>query len=129
MRPTFPAYGSAANPVDVTAQGIFTGGILRTLQILIGCDEVDLIVLVVSLSSERSVSLDIEALRALNARRSKPILIYSYTLPSPMAQASLSRVRIAMFAHVGDLLAAMRALARTDHPHAAVAIESELQAP
>jgi acyl-CoA synthetase (NDP forming) len=129
LRPTFPAYGSAANPVDVTAQGIFTGGILRTLKILLGCDEVDLIVLVVSLSSERSVALDIEALQTLNAHRSKPVLIYSYTLPSPMAQASLSRAGIAMFAHVGDLLAAMRALARTDHLHGAAAIESELQAP
>jgi acyl-CoA synthetase (NDP forming) len=129
LRPTFPAYGSAANPVDVTAQGIFTGGILRTLQILLGCDEVDLIVLVVSLSSERSVSLDIEGLQALNARRSKPVLIYSYTLPSPVAQVSLSRAGIAMFARVGDLFAAMRALARTDHPRAVVATESELQAP
>src|SRR5437870_548283 len=124
LRPTFPAYGSAANPVDVTAQGIFTGGILRTLQILLGCDEVDLIVLVVSLSSERSISLDIEALQALNARRSKPVLIYSYTLPSQVARTSLLRAGIAMFAHVGDLRAAMRALART----ATVAIESELQA-
>ena len=129
LRPTFPAYGSAANPVDVTAQGIFTGGILRTLQILIGCDEVDLIVLVVSLSSERSVSLDIEALRALNARRSKPILIYSYTLPSPMAHRTDRSGRASFSAHVGDLLAAMRALARADHPHAAFAIEGELQAP
>ena len=129
LRPTFPAYGSAANPVDVTAQGIFTGGILRTLKILLGCDEVDLIVLVVSLSSERSVSLDIEALQALNAQRSKPVLIYSYTLPSPLAQASLSRAGIAMFAHIGDLLVAMRALARADHPRASLGIESELQAP
>ena len=95
MRPTFPAYGSATNPVDVTAQGIFTGGILRTLQILLGCDEVDLIVLVVSLSSERSVSLDIEALEALNARRLKPVLIYSYTLPSPVDRSATATVSAA----------------------------------
>jgi len=129
LRPTFPAYGSAANPVDVTAQGIFTGGILRTLHILLRCDEVDIIVLVVSLSSERSVSLDIAALRALNAHRSKPVLIYSYTLPSAMAQASLARAGVAMFAHVGDLVAAMRALAHSDHPRAPAAAENELQAP
>jgi hypothetical protein len=31
-----------------------------------------------------------------------------------MAQASLSRAGVAMFAHAGDLLSAMRALARAD---------------
>lgn len=129
LRPTFPAYGSAANPVDVTAQGIFTGGILRTLKILLGCDEVDLIVLVVSLSSERSVSLDIEALQVLNARGSKPVLIYSYTLPSPLAQAQLSRAGFAAFSHLGDLTAAIRALTSGDRPRTVTAAESELQAP
>lgn len=129
LRPTFPAYGSAANPVDVTAQGIFTGGMLRTVEILLKCDEVDIIVLVVSLSSERGVSLDIEALQALTARASKPVLIYSYTLPSSAAQATLSRAGVAMYARVGDLVAAIRALTRADRAPASASVETELQAP
>src|SRR5204863_1237655 len=103
-------YGSAANPIDVTAQGIFTGGVLQALEVLLQGDEVDVIVLALSLSSERGVSLDVGALAALHARGSKPVLIYSYTLLSPIAQETLARAGFAVFVRLHDVVAAMRAL-------------------
>jgi len=111
LRPTFPAYGSAANPVDVTAQGIFTGGAMRALEVLLDGDEVDLVVFAATLSGERTISFDIDALRKLSARSSKPILIYSYTMPSSFAREAVWRVGLPVFAHMRDLVAAAQALA------------------
>jgi acyl-CoA synthetase (NDP forming) len=111
LRPTFPAYGSAANPVDVTAQGIFTGGAMRALEVLLDGEEVDLVVFAATLSGERSISLDMDALRKLLARSSKPVLIYSYTLPSGFARQALWRIGLPIFAHMRDLVAASSALA------------------
>jgi acyl-CoA synthetase (NDP forming) len=110
LRPTFPTYGSPANPVDVTAQGIFTGGALRALEALMDGDEVDLIVFATALSSERGISLDLDALRKL-ARSSKPILVYSYSLPAPTVRQALWRVGLPVFAHIRDVVAAAAALA------------------
>ncbi|MCC8934967.1 CoA-binding protein [Bradyrhizobium sp. Arg68] len=110
LRPTFPAYGSAANPVDVTAQGIFTGGAMRALEVLLDGDEVDLVVFAATLSDERSISIDIDALRELAARSAKPVLIYSYTLPSGFARQALWRAGLPVFAHIRDLVAAAHAL-------------------
>ncbi|MGY4496911.1 acyl-CoA synthetase (NDP forming) [Bradyrhizobium sp. GM24.11] len=118
LRPTFPSYGSAANPVDVTAQGIFTGGVLQSFEVLLGGEEVDSVVLALSLSNERSISLDVEALIALRARRSKPVLIYSYTLLSPFAREALSAAGFAVFERARDLVVAMCALSPIGHDHA-----------
>ncbi|BBC03374.1 acyl-CoA synthetase (NDP forming) [Bradyrhizobium elkanii] len=118
LRPTFPSYGSAANPVDVTAQGIFTGGVLQSLELLLDGEEVDSVVLALSLSNERSVSLDVEALSALRARRSKPVLIYSYTLLSSFAREALSAAGFAVFERTRDVVVAMRALSPIRHDHA-----------
>ncbi|GKQ55083.1 CoA-binding protein [Bradyrhizobium sp. Ce-3] len=118
LRPTFPSYGSAANPVDVTAQGIFTGGVLQSLEVLLDGEEVDAVVLALSLSNEHSISLDVEALIALRARRSKPVLIYSYTLLSPFAREALSAAGFAVFERARDLVVAMRALSTIGCDHA-----------
>lgn len=121
LRPTFPSYGSAANPIDVTAQGIFTGGVLQSLEVLLDGEEVDSVVLALSLSNDRSISLDVEALSALRARRSKPVLIYSYTLLSPFAREALTAAGFAVFERARDLVVAMRALSTVggdDHTRA-----------
>jgi acyl-CoA synthetase (NDP forming) len=129
LRPTFPAYGSAANPIDVTAQGIFTGGAMRALEVLLDGDEVDLVVFAATLSGERSISLDVDALRRLSARSPKPILIYSYTLPSAFARQALWRVRLPVFAHIRDLVAAAQALAFEGGHHPTRSAETGLHSP
>jgi len=124
LRPTFPSYGSAANPIDVTAQGIFTGGVLQSLEVLLDGEDVDSVVLALSLSNERSLSLDVAALSALRARRSKPVLIYSYTLLSPFAREALSTAGFAVFERARDLVVAMRALSAVAHDDRASAFDS-----
>jgi acyl-CoA synthetase (NDP forming) len=126
LRPTFPAYGSAANPVDVTAQGIFTGGAMRALEVLLDGDEVDLVVFAVTLSSGRSISLDVDALRKLSRRSSKPVLIYSYTLPSAFARQAFWRAGLPVFAHMRDLVAAADALTARGQYHPSCSVDTGL---
>ncbi|MBV9982147.1 CoA-binding protein, partial [Bradyrhizobium sp.] len=47
-----PSYGTARNPIDVTAQGVNSGGLQRSIDLLAASDEVDAILVVLSLSSD-----------------------------------------------------------------------------
>ncbi|HMN70668.1 MAG TPA: CoA-binding protein [Rhodoblastus sp.] len=112
LRPTFPSYGSAANPIDVTAQGIFTGGALKTFKELIDEKAVDAIVLALSLSNDRAVSINIETLRKLSDLFGKPVLVHSYTTASVFARDAFARAGFVLFEQVRDVVVGLRALAR-----------------
>jgi hypothetical protein len=92
--------------------------------VLLDGEDVDSVVLALSLSNERSISLDVAALSALRARRSKPVLIYSYTLLSPFAREALSTAGFAVFERARDLVVAMRALSTAGHDDRASAFDS-----
>src|SRR5664279_221428 len=47
-----PSYGSARNPIDVTAQGAHAGGLQKSIDLLNVSDEVDAVLVVLSLSSD-----------------------------------------------------------------------------
>ncbi len=105
-----PSYGAAANPVDITASGAFDGGLDLALELLAGSDEVDAVVIVSSLASERRVSFDTERLRRVVARQDKPVLVYSYTRPSALACTELAKAGLVPGIHLTWTARAMRAL-------------------
>ena len=105
-----PAYGAAGNPVDVTASGAFDAGLDTALELLAGSDEVDAVVIVGSLASERRVSFDTERLRRIVARQGKPVLVYSYTRPSALACTELQKAGLVPGIHLTWTARAMRAL-------------------
>jgi acetate---CoA ligase (ADP-forming) len=107
-----PAYGSARNPVDITAQAVLTGGLLRATEMLCQSAEVDAVLVVVSLASEKRMAIDIAALRALIARQAKPVLFYSYTLPSSLARKALAEAGLTIHTDLGAVAQAMAALVR-----------------
>ena len=47
-----PSYGTARNPIDVTAHGVTSGGLQTSVDLLTVSDEVDAILVVLSLSSD-----------------------------------------------------------------------------
>src|SRR3954454_19677828 len=47
-----PSYGAAGNPVDVTAQGVSSGGLQKSIELFDASDEVDATLVVLSLSSD-----------------------------------------------------------------------------
>jgi acyl-CoA synthetase (NDP forming) len=85
-----PSYGSARNPVDVTAQAVHSGALARVIAQLGQSDEIDLVVIVLSLSSLTRIALGTEALTALRAGSAKPLLLFSYTVPSGFARRALA---------------------------------------
>ncbi|HUC64191.1 MAG TPA: acetate--CoA ligase family protein [Stellaceae bacterium] len=107
-----PAYGSARNPVDITAQAVRTGGLIRAVELLADSDEVDAVVVVLSLASETRISIDTAALKQIVARRAKPVQFYSYTLPSPLGRKVLAEAGLALHTSLAALASAMRALAQ-----------------
>ena len=83
LRSLMPSYGASGNPVDVTAQGSNTGPAMMTvMEHLADSDQLDMLVLITSLTSETRVSLDAERVRAVAARCGKPMTVWTYTLPS-----------------------------------------------
>ncbi|HUI18889.1 MAG TPA: acetate--CoA ligase family protein [Alphaproteobacteria bacterium] len=85
-----PSYGSARNPVDITAQAVHSGGLMRALELLHRGGEVDAIVVTASLARENRMTVDVDALARLTAAGILPVLFYSYTLPSALARKALA---------------------------------------
>ena len=121
LRPLMPSYGASGNPVDVTAQGSNTGPAMMTvMEHLARSDEIDMMVLVTSLTSETRVSLDAERVRAVAASCGKPMTVWSYTLPSAFGRAAAAGC--GLFVHsdlrnvgvsMGKLVSYAEALQRT----------------
>jgi acetyltransferase len=83
LRPLMPSYGASGNPVDVTAQGSNTApAVMSAMERLAESDEIDMLVLITSLTSETRVSLDPDRVRLVAARCAKPMTVWTYTLPS-----------------------------------------------
>ena len=90
IRTFIPSYGNARNPVDLTAGGTGGGGTLRCVELMLNDPAIDTIALVTTLANPSRVSLDPATLRGLIGARRKPILFYSYTLPSDLGRRSLA---------------------------------------
>src|SRR5262249_60190524 len=66
-----PSYGTAKNPIDVTAQGVNSGGLQRSIDLLAASDEVDAILVVLSLSSDVRMPFKEAELKPLIAPQKK----------------------------------------------------------
>jgi acyl-CoA synthetase (NDP forming) len=119
IRAFIPSYGAARNPVDLTAGGAQGGGTLRTIELLSRDPAVDQIVVVTTLANPARVSIDGPALAALLAERRKPVLFYSYTLPSPFGRRVLADAGAVVCPSMATLATAARVLTERHAPPAA----------
>jgi len=110
IRSYIPSYGSTRNPVDITAQAVHSGGMNRTIGLLTDSAEVDLIAVTFSAANDTRLSVQPEELAPLLARREKPVLFFSYTLPSPLARRGLAEAGAAIHTNLHALSAAAKAL-------------------
>src|SRR2546429_8328949 len=86
-----PSYGAAGNPVDVTAQGVSSGGLQKSIELFSTSNEVDAMLVVLSLSSETRMWFNEAELKPIIAAQRKPVVFYSYTLPSDFARRELAK--------------------------------------
>jgi acetate---CoA ligase (ADP-forming) len=113
LRPLMPSYGASGNPVDVTAQGSSTGAaMMSAMERLAESDELDMLVLITSLTSETRVSLDAERVRAVAARCAKPMTVWTYTLPSAFGREKASGCGLFVHSDLRNVGVAMGKLAR-----------------
>src|SRR6476646_6131978 len=122
-----PSYGSARNPIDVTAQGVHSGGLQKSIDLLDVSDEVDAILVVLSLSSDTRMPFKQAELKPVIDAQNKPIVFYSYTLPSDFARRELAAsgaVVLSGLTHVGVAMRQMvqRANFRLARPADAAAL-------
>jgi len=110
-----PSYGATRNPIDVTAQGVHSGGLQKSIDLLDVSDEVDAILVVLSLSVETRMPFKQAELKPVLDAQNKPIVFYSYTLPSGFARDELAAsgaVVLSGLTHVGVALRQMVQRAR-----------------
>src|SRR5450759_4385758 len=103
-----PSYGSARNPIDVTAQGVHSGGLQKSIDLLDVSDEVDAILVVLSLSSDTRMPFRQAELKPVISARNKPIVFYSYTLPSDFARNELAASGVVVLSGLTHVGVAMR---------------------
>ncbi len=120
IRGFIPSYGTARNLVDLTAGGAQGGGTLRTVALMMDDPAIDIIAVVTTLANPARVSIDAPAPAALLARRQKPVLFDSYTLPSALGRQVLAEA-CAVFCPSMALLA--RAAAALRDRHGSVSVE------
>ena len=88
------SYGSPRNPVDITAQAVHSGGLQKTIDLLASSDEIDAILVVISMSSETRMPFKLPELAPLISGQKKPIVFWSYTLPSNFARTKLAEAGV-----------------------------------
>ena len=111
IKKLLPSYGSAGNPIDVTAQGASSGGLQRSIDLLDVSDEVDAILMVLSLSSEVRMPFKQSELKPVIDAQHKPIVFYSYTLPSHFARSELAKSGVVVLSGLTHVGVAMRRIA------------------
>jgi acetyltransferase len=103
-----PSYGATRNPIDVTAQGVHSGGLQKSIDLLDLSDEVDAILVMLSLSSETRMPFKQAELKPVIDAQNKPIVFYSYTLPSHFARAELAASGVVVLSGLTHVGVAMR---------------------
>ena len=111
IKSLLPSYGAAGNPIDVTAQGVNSGGLQRSVDLLDVSDEVDAILVVLSLSSDVRMPFKEAELKPVITAQRKPVVFYSYTLPSNFARSELAKSGVVVLSGLTHVAVAMRRLA------------------
>lgn len=106
-----PPYGSAQNPVDVTANAIRDVGYARIIDIVRECETVDMIVVVGSLAYTYGIEKDREALLDLSVKSGKPVVFCTYSSSSAQAIQLFAEVGIPVYTSMPDCARALKALA------------------
>jgi acyl-CoA synthetase (NDP forming) len=112
LRAVMPSYGAPGNPVDVTAQGSNTRpAVMTAMETLARSDEIDMVVLISSLTSETRVSLDSDRIRAVAETCGKPVTLWSYTVPSTFGRDQAARCGLFLHSDLRNVGVAMSKLA------------------
>jgi acetate---CoA ligase (ADP-forming) len=111
IRKLLPSYGAARNPIDVTAQGVHSGGLQKSIELLDASGDIDAILVVLSMSSDTRMPFKQAELKPVIDAQNKPIVFYSYTLPSNFARATLAESGVILLSGLTHAGVALRRIA------------------
>jgi acetyltransferase len=105
-----PSYGAAGNPVDVTAQGVSSGGLQKSIELFAASGEIDAMLVIMSFSSDVRMPFKEAELKPVIAAQNKPVVFYSYTLPSEFARREMAKSGVVVLSGLTHVGVAMRRL-------------------
>ena len=105
-----PAYGASRNPVDVTAQVIFTVGYAPPLELLANAPGIDAVLVAGSLSHARYIERDFEHLVRIGRCVDRPVIFCGYTRADPRAVELLARAGFPCTTSMANAAKSIRAM-------------------
>ena len=105
-----PAYGASRNPVDVTAQVIFSLGYGPALELLARAPGIDAVLVAGSLSHARYIERDFENLVRIGRSLDKPVIFCGYTRADPLAVELLARAGFPCTTSMANAVKTIRAM-------------------
>ena len=106
-----PAYGTSQNPVDATAQAVHKIGYAGLARLVLDAPALDGLVIVITARSSKNLARQEAALAQLAAETTKPILLWSYTLPSAQSSKLLADAGYPLFTDIRNCARAFAAMA------------------
>jgi acyl-CoA synthetase (NDP forming) len=106
-----PAYGTSQNPVDATAQAVHKIGYAGLAELVAASPVIDGVIVVMTARNAANLERQREGLARLAVETSKPILLWSYTLPAPASVKLLSEAGYPLFTDIQNCARTFRAMA------------------
>lgn len=107
LRAIIPSFGSARNPVDITAQGL--SGYAGSLRVLEDAPDIDAFILPISLAQDIRIAREGEAIAAIAHASHKPVLVYTYTVPSERSRTLMREFGLHIYDRMAGCARALQA--------------------
>jgi acetate---CoA ligase (ADP-forming) len=92
-----PPYGTSQNPVDFTAQGVQKLGYAEFARIVARSPSIDSVIVVITARRSAFLEADLPKFKDLARATGKPVLMWSYTLPSERTTEILNDIGFPLF--------------------------------
>ena len=106
-----PSYGTSQNPVDSTAQGVHKLGYAAFARLVAQSPLIDGVMVVVTARRSAFLADDQPQLMALARETTKPVFMWTYTLPSEKSIEVLNEAGYPLFINADSCARTMRAMA------------------
>lgn len=106
-----PPYGTSQNPVDFTAQGVQKLGYAEFARIVARSPAIDSVIVVITARRAAFLEVDLPKFKGLARTTKKPVLMWSYTLPSERTTEILNDIGFPLFMSAPGCARTLRKLA------------------
>ncbi len=106
-----PSYGTSQNPIDSTAQGVHKLGYAEFARLAAKSPLIDSVMVVVTARRSAFLEGDLQRLKDLARDSSKPVFMWTYTLPSDRSIEILNEAGYPLFTNVQSCARTMRVMA------------------